>query len=128
MSQKNFRKLAASVFIGAGIGILSSAILIFLMASALVIGDVPAFLLSPVTVVILAFGGFAGGFASARLFGERGFICGAFSGAVFFIIAWAAGAFFENAGFGTAAIIKAAMMIISGSLGGIIGINYIKRK
>lgn len=128
MSQKNLKKLAASVFIGAGIGILSLAILIFLMAAALVIGDIPAFLLSPLTVIILAFGGLTGGFAAARLFGEKGFLCGAFSGMVFFLTAWIAGAVFENFGFGTAAAIKAAMIIISGSLGGIIGVNYIKRK
>lgn len=128
MLQKNFKKLAASIFIGAGIGIFSSAILIFLLAAALVIGDIPAFLLSPITVVVLALGSFAGGFASARLFGEKGIVCGAFSGMVFFVIVWIAGAFFENTGFGTAAIIKAAMIIISASLGGIIGVNYIKRK
>lgn len=128
MSQKSLKKLVASILIGAGIGILSSAILIFLMAAALVIGDVPAFLLSPLTVVVLALGGFAGGFASSRLFGEKGFLCGAFSGIIFFIIAWIAGAFFESAGFGTAAAIKAVMIVISGSLGGIIGVNYGKRK
>lgn len=128
MSQKKLKQFTVSVLIGAGTGIISSAILIFMMAAALVIGDIPAFLLSPATVLILAFGGLSGGFASARLFGEKGFLCGAVSGTVFFIIAWIAGAFFENAGFGTAAIIKAVMMIFSGSLGGIIGVNYIKRK
>ena len=67
-------------------------------------------------------------FASARFSEEKGFLCGAFSGVIFFIAAWISGAFFDSFGFGTAAIIKATMIIIAGSLGGIIGVNYIKRK
>ena len=98
------------------------------MAAALTVGNVPAMIISPVTVIFLAFGSFVGGFSSARFSEEKGFLCGAFSGVIFFIAAWISGAFFDSFGFGTAAIIKATMIIIAGSLGGIIGVNYIKRK
>ena len=128
MPQKFFKKFILSTVFGTGIGILSSAILIFLMAAALTVGNVPAMIISPVTVIFLAFGGLVGGFASARFSEEKGFLCGAFSGVIFFIAAWISGAFFDSFGFGTAAIIKATMIIIAGSLGGIIGVNYIKRK
>lgn len=128
MSEKSFEKFALSTAIGAGIGMIAAAMLIFLMAAALTIGDIPAMLISPATVVMLAFGGFCGGFAGARLSGEKGLLCGAVSGVIFFLAAWAAGGIFGVSGFGTAAIIKAAMIIIASSLGGIIGVNYIKRK
>ncbi len=128
MPQKFLKKFALSTAIGAGIGILSSAMLVFLMAAALTVGDVPAMLISPITVLFLAFGSFFGGFASARISGEKGIVCGAVSGIIYFVIVWAAGAFFENYGFGMAALIKAIMIIIAGSLGGIIGVNYNKRK
>ena len=127
MSQKFFKKFLISVFLGAGIGMLSSAILIFMFAAALSVGDVPAMLFSPITVIILAFGGFAGGFASSRISGEKGIICGAFSGIIYFSVIWLFGTLFENLGSGTVAFIKATMIIISGALGGIIGVNYIKR-
>ena len=40
---------------------------------------------------------------------------------------WVIGMFFENSGFGIAALIKALMIIISGSFGGILGVNYKRR-
>ena len=49
------------------------------------------------------------------------------SGILFFLIAWIMGALFKNSGFAAAAIIKAMMLIISGSFGGVLGVNY-KRK
>lgn len=128
MSEKSLKKIAICTTIGAGIGMISASILIFLMAAALSIGDIPAMLISPSTVALLAFGGFCGGFSGAKLSGERGLLCGALSGMIFFLVTWAAGGIFRTAGFGTAAMIKCAMIVIASSLGGIIGVNYIKRK
>lgn len=128
MSQKSLKKYLVSIFVGAGIGMLSSAILIFMLAAALSIGDIPAMLFSPLTVIILALGGFAGGFASSKISGEKGIFCGAASGTVYFLLVWLFGAFFEYSGFGTAALIKSVMIIIAGALGGIIGVNNVKRK
>lgn len=128
MSNKNLKKYLISIFIGAGIGMLSSAILIFLLAAALSVGNVPATLFSPLTVIILAAGGFLGGFASSKISGEKGIFCGAASGIVCFFLIWIFGAFFDSYGFGTAALIKSIMIIVAGALGGIIGVNNIGRK
>ena len=128
MPQNFLKKFIISSAIGTGVGMISASVLIFLMAAALTVGDVPAMLISPVTVFFLAFGSFFGGFASAKLCGEKGFVCGALSGILFFIIVWIFGAFLENSGFGTVAIIKFVMMVVAGALGGIIGVNYIRRK
>lgn len=128
MSQNFLKKIAASSSIGAGIGILFSSLLVFIMAIILTVGNVPAMLISPITVLFLAIGGFFGGFFSAKLAGERGLLCGSISGIMFFFIAWIAGAIFENSGIGIAAAIKAIMIVIASSFGGIIGVNYIKRK
>ena len=56
MPGKKLKKIAVSIAFGTGIGILSSAVMIFLMAAALMVGNVPAMLISPVTVVFLAIG------------------------------------------------------------------------
>ena len=124
MPQNFFKKFTLSTTIGTGIGMISSSILIFLMAAALTVGDVPAMLISPITVIFLAFGGFCGGVASAKLCGEKGIFCGILSGTLFFVVAWIFGAVFENSGFGTAAIIKFVMIAVAGALGGIVGVNY----
>ena len=128
MPQNFLKKITVSAAIGAGVGMISTAMLIFLMAAALTVGDVPAMLISPVTVFLLAFGNFCGGFAAAKICGEKGFFCGALSGILFFIIAWIFGAVFEYSGFGISAFIKLIMVVIASSFGGIIGVNYIKRK
>ena len=67
MSKKNVGKILLSSAIGTGIGIISASILIFLMAALLTVGDVPAIIISPITVFFLAIGSFAGGFSSAKL-------------------------------------------------------------
>lgn len=128
MSQNFFKKIAVSSSIGAGIGILFSSLLVFIMAFILTVGNVPAMLISPITVLFLAVGGFLGGFFSAKSAGEKGLLCGSISGLIFFFIAWIAGAVFESSGIGMAAVIKAVMVVIASSFGGIIGVNYIKRK
>ena len=127
MPQKSFKKYLVSISVGTGIGMLSSAVLIFMLAAILTIGDIPAVMISPATVFIIAFGGFFGGFSSAKISGEKGIFCGLISGIIFFLVAWIMGALFKNSGFGSAAIIKALMLIIAGSFGGIFGVNY-KRK
>ncbi|MBR2040759.1 MAG: TIGR04086 family membrane protein [Oscillospiraceae bacterium] len=128
MTGKQVKKIAISASVGSGIGILIAALFIFAMAAVLAIGDIPAMLISPATVVILAFGGFCGGFCSAGFSHEKGLFCGAFSGIIFFGIIWIFGGLSGTGAFGIGAAIKAAMIFISSSLGGIIGVNYIKRK
>ena len=127
MPKKSFEKYLMSIAVGTGIGMLSSAALIFLMAAFLTIGNIPAAMYSPLTVFILAFGGFFGGFSSAKISQEKGILCGFVSGILFFIFTWIMGILFENFGFGTGALIKVLMIIFSSSFGGILGVNY-KRK
>ena len=128
MPQNFLKKFTVSAAVGTGVGMVSTSVLIFLMAAALTVGDVPAMMISPVTVFFLAFGSFCGGFAAAKICGEKGFFCGAVSGILFYMIAWILGAVFEYSGFGISAIVKLAMMVIASSLGGIFGVNNIKRK
>ncbi len=128
MPQNFLKKFIISSAIGTGVGMISASVLIFLMAAALTVGDVPAMLISPVTVFFLAFGSFCGGFAAAKICGEKGFFCGAVSGILFFIIAWIFSAVFEYSGFGISAIVKLTMIVLASSLGGIFGVNNIKRK
>ncbi len=123
MTGKQAEKIAISTAIGSGIGIFASSILIFILAAILAIGDIPAILISPVTVAILAFGGFCGGFCSAKFSGEKGLFCGAVSGIMFFAVIWISGGIFGTGAFGIGMVIKAVMMIISSSFGGIIGVN-----
>lgn len=123
MSEINFAKLAKSSAVGAGIGMLFSAAVTFIMAAILSIGNIPAIIIPPMAVFALIFGGFCGGVASARLLSQKGLLCGAVSGTIFFLVAWSLGGLFSIGDFGPGALIKAALIILAGAFGGIIGVN-----
>lgn len=123
MSEKNGAWLLISSAIGAGIGTLCAAVLIFAMAAVLAIGNIPTALIIPLVTAALAFGGFAAGIAAAKLSKSRGMVCGAIAGALFFLLVWASGGIIGEAAFGAITAIKAGIMILAAALGGIIGVN-----
>lgn len=123
MSEKNGAWLLISSAIGAGIGTLCAAVLIFAMAAILAIGSIPTALIIPLVTAALAFGGFAAGIAAAKLSKSRGMVCGAIAGALFFLLVWASGGIIGEAAFGAITAIKAGIMILAAAFGGIIGVN-----
>lgn len=123
MSEKNGAWLLISSAIGAGIGTLCAAVLIFAMAAVLAIGNIPTALIIPLVTTALAFGGFAAGIAAAKLSKSRGMVCGAIAGALFFLLVWASGGIIGEAAFGAITAIKAGIMILAAAFGGIIGVN-----
>lgn len=123
MSEKNGAWLLISSAIGAGIGTLCAAVLIFAMAAILAIGSIPTALIIPLVTAALAFGGFAAGIAAAKLSKSRGMVCGAIAGALFFLLVWASGGIIGKAAFGAITAIKAGIMILAAAFGGIIGVN-----
>lgn len=123
MSEKNGAWLLISSAIGAGIGTLCAAVLIFAMAAILAIGNIPTALIIPLVTAALAFGGFAAGIAAAKLSKSRGMVCGAIAGALFFLLVWASGGIIGEAAFGAITAIKAGIMILAAAFGGIIGVN-----
>lgn len=123
MSNLNEARLISGSAIGAGIGVLCSAVILLIMATALVIGNIPPELILPMATAALAIGAFAAGVTAAKLGKSKGIVCGALSGVTFFIIAWLSGAIIGEAAFSTEFAIKAAIIILSAALGGIVGIN-----
>lgn len=128
MSGKTAENIIIKTSVGAGLGILVSALIIIIIAAILAIGDIPAMLISPITVLALALGGFSGGFLSAKFSEEKGLLYGSISGLIFFIIILLINVFSGKPSFGTGMIIKFAMIIMASSFGGIIGVNTIKIK
>lgn len=123
MSETNGARLLISSAIGAGIGVLCAAVLIFAMAAVLTVGNIPAALIMPLATAALALGGFAAGIAAAKLSKSRGMVCGIAAGVIFFLLVWASGGIIGEAAFGAVTAIKAGIMILAAALGGIIGVN-----
>lgn len=123
MSETNGAKLAVSSAIGAGIGALCAAAIIFAMAAVLAIGNIPAALIMPLATAALALGGFAAGIAAAKMNKSRGIVCGAVAGIILFLIVWASGSMIGEGAFGAVTAIKAGIIILAAAFGGIIGVN-----
>ena len=123
MSETNGARLLISSAIGAGIGVLCAAVLIFVMAAVLAVGNIPAVLIMPLATAALAIGGFTSGTAASKLSKSRGMACGAIAGTLFFLLVWASGGIIGEAAFGAVTAIKAGIMILAAALGGIIGVN-----
>lgn len=123
MSETNGAKLAVSSAIGAGIGALCAAAIIFAMAAVLAIGNIPAALIMPLAAAALALGGFAAGIAAAKMNKSRGIVCGAVAGIILFLIVWVSGSMIGEGAFGAVTAIKAGIIILAAAFGGIIGVN-----
>ena len=128
MSEKNIKRYVLSSAIGAGIGMISASALIFMLAGVFGAVNIPSAVIPPMISAVLIFGGFCGGFSGARISGEKGILCGMLSGVIIFTAVWIIGGILSIGGFGIAAITKALMIALSGSIGGIIGVNYNKRR
>lgn len=123
MPEANGIRIIAGSAIGAGIGALCSAAIIFVMAAVLAASGIPAPLIMPLATAALAIGGFAAGIAAAKLSKSRGMVCGAIAGALFFLLVWASGGIIGEAAFSAITAIKAGIMILAAAFGGIIGVN-----
>ncbi len=77
----------------------------------------------PVTFLALILGCFIGGYFCAQKIGKRGLICGAVIGAAVSLIIFIAGCFASDFAIGESAILKFALMILSGCCGGYLGGN-----
>lgn len=116
-------KMIKSSAIGACGGIVFSSLLIFVMAGILSIGHIPSAVIEPMVLVALAVGGILGGFLSGKTAKEKGFFCGMLSGILFFLVVWCCGGILGIGDFSMKAVLKSAILILAGILGGIIGVN-----
>lgn len=104
------------------IGLLVTAVLLLLLSFVLSKRDFSFMLINPLATLALGVGSMLSGFLSARSFRERGMLMGGLSGLIIFAIVLIVSAMFQFE-LGAKAIIKLAVTVLGGCVGGIIGIN-----
>ena len=114
------------ILTGSIISILSTAVLLFIFSLVMTKVDLPFSLVSPISIVILGFSTLLGAFIGAKSFGCKGFFIGLCTSLLVFLTLLLLNLSMEPQGFGSIAIIKAATILISGIVGGVLGVN--KRK
>lgn len=117
-------KKGKAILLSVGVMVITSAVLLVLLA--LIFGKVKALprgIIPIITTVIGCLSVFLGGLISAAYVREKGLIFGIISGLIFsFCIALVSVLLLQN-DFSIASIGKFAAILLSGSIGGILGVN-----
>ncbi len=112
---------------GVGIGVAVCTVLLLVAAAVLTTGVIPQVAVSPIAVAILAISAFVGGLIAARFSRERGLLTGALVGLLLFLLTALLGLSVLQSLDGSSMLIKAALMIGGGALGGVLGVNVKRR-
>ena len=116
-------KIVRPLLWGALAGVLSCLLLLLLMAAVLAVGDVPKTAVTPLAVSAAVVGAGVGGFVTARLRGENGLLFGALCGLLLFVLVMAVGFSLLQQIRGGYALLKLALMLAAGAIGGVLGVN-----
>lgn len=109
-------------------GLLTTTVVLLLFSFVMCKKDVPFVLLNPFSAGLLMLGSFLSGYLAARRIRERGMMVGALCGLIIFLLLMLA-SFMSRFDVGLAALIKLVISLVSGAIGGIIGVNArLKRK
>ncbi len=103
-------------------GLLATTVVLLLFSFLMCKKDVPFVLLNPFSAGLLMLGSFISGYLAARRIRERGMMIGALCGLIIFLLLLLA-SFMSKFDVGLAALIKLAIALVSGAIGGIIGVN-----
>lgn len=122
-----FGRIIRPLAIGTAVGIVACVVILLVMAAMMASGVFPSRAVTLLALVAGGVGALIGGFVTARLSRERGLLYGAGSGLLLFLLTLAAGLFLSPEGEMGLWLVKLAIMVIGGALGGLIGVN-IKRR
>lgn len=121
------KKFVRPILVGVCVGALSCLVILLVMAAIMAAVDVPKVAVTPLAIAAGAFGACISGFVGARIAKEKGLLFGAACGLLLFAIVLLAGFAVLKDIRGANILIKLAVMVICGAIGGIIGVNTRKR-
>ena len=122
-----FRCWLRPVLVGVAVGLIGCIGLLMLMALVVQSVDVPRAAILPLAIAAAALGAFAAGLTAAAVARQKGLLLGAVCGLVLFLLILLAGvAQYAGVSGGNAAI-KFAVLLLCGSIGGVLGVNLRKR-
>ncbi len=114
--------------VGTGIGVVACTVILLIAAAIMTTGVLPTSAITPVALAAATIGSFFGGFAAARASRERGLLYGAGVGLLLFLLITIVGIAVLQELRGTMTLLKAALTIGCGALGGVLGVNVKKRR
>ena len=120
-------KIFRSLGIGTGVGMIVCFLILLVTAAVMTTGVIPPTAVTPVAMAVAAVSAFVGGWVTARISRERGLLYGAASGLVLCLLIVLVGIVVLQEVRGSLLLIKFALTIGFGALGGVFGVNTKKR-
>ena len=102
--------------------------LLLIMALLMTVSDMPSSLSGTLASVALIFGGVTGGFFVSKIQGENGILVGAILGFILFVIITIISLVIDFDRISTNTLIHFIITVLSGALGGIIGVNTANKR
>ncbi len=112
---------------GVLVGVVSCLLVLLLMAAVLAAGDIARSAITPLAVSAAVFAALVGGFLTARLRGENGWLFGAACGLILYVLVMLTGLVMTHQLKGGYAFLKLALMVLAGAVGGVLGVNRRRR-
>ena len=123
----SLKRIIRSVLIGTLIGGAICIALLALMAVVMTGVDIPKPVVTPLAVAAACVGAFCSGFSAALIAKKQGWLVGALSGLLLFLLVLVSGFALLGEVRISFAFIKRALSLFSGMVGGMIGVNLRKR-
>lgn len=120
-------RILRPILIGVLVGVIAGVLLLLAAAAVMASTQLPTGIVSPIALAVIAVAALVGGFTAARLSRERGLLYGAGCGLLIFLVVAIAGFSVVPSSQGAMLLLKLALTVGGGALGGVLGVN-VKRK
>ena len=108
---------------GTGIGGVLCILFLLLMAAVMTALDMPASAVTPLAITAGAAGALFGGAVAGWLGKMQGWLSGALTGALLFVLVAIAGSAFSLESGWSHQLLKAVIFLLCGAVGGVVGVN-----
>ncbi len=121
-----FARWLRPALVGVAVGLIGCIGLLMLMALIVQSVDVPRAAILPLAIIAAAIGAFLAGLTGAAIAKQKGLLLGAVCGLVLWLLILFAGVARYEGVSGGNALVKLAALVLSGGIGGVLGVNLRK--
>ncbi len=122
-----FRCWLRPALVGVAVGVIACVGALMLMALIVQSVDVPRTAVLPIAIATAAIGAFLAGLTAAAVAKQKGLLLGAVCGLVLWLLILLAGVARYTGVSGSNAALKLVVLLLCGSVGGVLGVNMRKR-
>ncbi len=122
-----FRCWLRPVLVGVAVGVIACVGALMLMALIVQSMDVPRAAILPLAIAAAAIGAFLASLTAAAVAKQKGLLLGAVCGLILWLLILLAGVARYTGVSGEGAALKLAVLLLCGSVGGVLGVNLRKR-